>query len=59
MTVEEKKIGRIRAVLSASEEVIGRAKKVNQKDVISIAMETAYEHIKGIIDDVSYCPWQE
>jgi hypothetical protein len=59
MTDEERQIGRIKAVLYASEEVVEKAKKVGLKDTIQQAQEIAYEHIKGIIEDAAYCPWQE
>lgn len=55
----DKQVNRIRAVLYASEEVVSRALKHGDKETILMAKETAYDHIKGIIDDVAYCPWQE
>ena len=59
MTTEEKLIGRIRAILGASEEVISSARKYNDINVVGIAKETAYDRIKGIIEDPEYNPWQE
>ena len=59
MTDAEKQIGRISAVLYASEEVIKCANKHGESRAKQVAIETAYEHIKGIVEDVSYCPWQE
>lgn len=52
-------IGRIEAVLYASEEVIKRAKQKGQRDTELMAKETAYDHIKGIMEDPGWCPWQE
>ena len=59
MTDCERQLGRIKAVLSASEEVLERAKVSGDKYTIMMAKETAYDHIKGIADSVDYCPWQE
>lgn len=59
MTNEERQIGRIKAILSASEEVISRVKKLGDRNTEIMAMETAYERIKGIVDDTGYCPWAE
>lgn len=59
MTVEEKQIGRIKAILGASEDVIVKARKFRNDGVVSVAKETAYDHIKGILEDVGYCPWAE
>lgn len=52
-------LGRINAVLGATEEVVKRAKPYNDRKTIMMAKETAYDHIKGIMEDPSYCPWQE
>lgn len=59
MSNEEKMIGRIKAVLGASEDVIAYAKPKGQLDTVLRAKEIAYDHIVGIINDPSYCPWQE
>lgn len=55
----EMQIGRIQAVLYASEETIKRAKQEGQRDTELMAKETAYDHIKGIMEDPGWCPWQE
>lgn len=59
MVKEKMQIGRIEAVLYASEEVIKRAKQAGQRDTELTAKETAYDHIKGIMEDPGWCPWQE
>ena len=59
MSDEEKMIGRIKAVLYASEIVVNEAKPKGVRDAVIMAKETAYDHIVGIINDPSYCPWQE
>ncbi|MBQ1297422.1 MAG: hypothetical protein IIY21_25485 [Clostridiales bacterium] len=59
MIKEKMQIGRIEAVLYASEEVIKRAKQEGQRDTELMAKETAYDHIKGIMEDPGWCPWQE
>ena len=55
----EMQIGRIQAVLYASEEVITRAKRTGDRETVMMAKETAYDHIKGIMEDPGWCPWQE
>jgi len=50
----ELKIGRINAVLYASEEVISRT---SDKGIILMAKETAYDQIKQIMNNK--CPWKE
>ena len=59
MTDEEKQIGRIKAVLYASEEVVKRAKPHGDRETVMMAKETAYDHIKGIVEDSGWCPWAE
>lgn len=59
MSAEEKLIGRIKALLEASEEVIASASKYHNSEVVYMAKETAYDRIKGIIDDPAFNPWQE
>lgn len=59
MTEAEKQISRIKAILEASEEVISSALKYGNSGTIAIAKETAYNHIKGILDEPGYCPWEE
>lgn len=59
MKKESMQMGRIMAVLKASEDVITSAKKHDNHDVIKMAKESAYDHIIGIINDPAYCPWQE
>ena len=59
MTDEERKYSRILAIMYASEAAIKSAEKHDKKRVQKIAIETAYEHIKGVIENVDYCPWQE
>jgi len=54
MNDKELKIGRINAVLYASEEVISRT---DDKGIILMAKETAYDQIKQIMDNK--CPWKE
>ena len=54
MNDKELKIGRINAVLYASEEVISRT---SDKGIILMAKETAYDQIKLIL--AGKCPWQE
>ena len=54
-----KKIRRIEAVISASEGVIKETKCDRAREYTLIAKETAYDHIKGILEDVGYNPWQE
>ena len=55
----EMQIGRIQAVLYASEEVVKRAKRTGDRETVMMAKETAYDHIKGIMEDPGWCPWQE
>lgn len=55
----EMQIGRIQAVLYASEEVITRAKRTGDRETVMMAKETAYDHIRGIMEDPGWCPWQE
>ena len=50
----ELKIGRINAVLYASEEVI---KRTEDKGTILMAKEVAYDQIIQIMNDK--CPWKE
>lgn len=52
-------IGRIDAVLYASESTIAKVKEHNDRSTILMAKETAYDHIKGIMEDPGWCPWQE
>jgi len=59
MSTEEKLIGRIKALLEASEEVIKSAGKFNNIEVVHMAKETAYDRIKGVIEDPGFNPWQE
>lgn len=59
MVKEKMQIGRIEAVLYASEETIKQAKKAGDRETVIMAKETAYDHIKGIMDDPDWCPWQE
>lgn len=59
MTEAERQIGRIKALFEASEELITSARKYGNAGAISVAKETAYDHVKGIIEDVGYNPWQE
>ena len=59
MSDAERMTGRIMAVINASEEVIAMAKKYGNIDTVRLAKETAYDHIKGIADDIGYNPWQE
>lgn len=55
----ETQIARIKAVIGAAEEVAVRAKRLGDKNTELIAKETAYDHIKGILEDPGWCPWQE
>ncbi len=59
MVKEKMQIGRIEGVLYASEETIKKAKQKGQRDTELMAKETAYDHIKGIMEDPGWCPWQE
>ena len=59
MTDAERQIGRIKAIMYASEEVIASAKNMTDKSVVQTAMEVAYEHIRDILDNPDYCPWAE
>lgn len=59
MNNTEMQIGRIQAVLYASEEVIKRAKPLGDRETELMAKETAYDHIKGIMEDPGWCPWAE
>lgn len=59
MVKEKMQIGRIEAVLYASEEVVARAKRTGDRGTELMAKETAYDHIKGIMEDPGWCPWQE
>ena len=54
MNDKELKIGRINAVLYASEEVIRRTSEHGTQLMIK---ETAYDQIKSIMN--GKCPWQE
>lgn len=54
------KLYRIKSIIEASEELIEASKEVRyDKDTIQMAKEVAYNHIKEIVADVSYNPWQE
>ena len=55
----ERQVERMRAVINASEGVIERAKEQRDRNTLLIAKETAYDHLKGILEDADYCPWQE
>ena len=55
MTKTEIQIGRIDAVLYATEDLL---KRTNDKETRQMAMETAYDHIKGIVEDVEWYPWK-
>ena len=55
MTKTELQIGRIDAVLYAAEELL---KCTNDKETRQKAKETAYDHIKGILDDPDRFPWK-
>lgn len=59
MNTFEMQIGRIQAVLYAAEEVATRAKKHGDRETVLMAKETAYDHIKGIVEDPGWCPWAE
>ena len=59
MVKEKMQIGRIEAVLYASEETIKKATQEGQRDTELMVKETAYDHIKGIMEDPGWCPWQE
>lgn len=61
MTNAEMQLGRITAIIEAANGVIEQAQKntIYHRDTITMAKETAYDSIKGIIDDPAYCPWQE
>ena len=60
MTNEEKIVNRITGVLKASEDTIRDLSDFRDKRFCElIAKEMAYEHIKGIIEDVGYNPYQE
>ena len=54
MNDKELKIGRINAVLYASEDTI---KSTNDKSIILLAKEIAYDQIKQIME--GKCPWKE
>ena len=54
MEKTELMVGRVNAVLYASEETISRT---NDKGIILLAKEVAYDQIKQIMDGI--CPWQE
>ena len=54
MNSYELKVGRINAVLYASEDTI---KSTNDKGIILMAKEIAYDQIKQIMD--GKCPWKE
>ena len=61
MTNAELQLGRITAIIEAANSVIEQAQKntIYHRDTIAMAKETAYDSIKGIIEDPAYCPWQE
>ena len=59
MTTTEKQIGRMKAVLHASEEVIERANEHRDRNTLLMAKETAYDHFKAILEDADFCPWAE
>lgn len=59
MTDEEKIIGKINAILYASEDTIASAKPKGLLDTVLRTKEWAYDLIVGVINDPSYCPWQE
>ena len=59
MTEAEKQIGRIKALMGASEDVIRSARKYGNNEVIAVAKDTAYDHIRGILFEPGYNPWQE
>lgn len=60
MTDDEKIVSRIRAIMSASEETVAKLNKYrNDREDILLAKEVAYDHIKGVLEDVGFNPWQE
>lgn len=59
MNTYEMQVGRITAIVEAADEVIKRAKKHGNRGTVTMAKETAFDNIKGIIEDPGYCPWQE
>lgn len=59
MTNEEKIVGRIKAILYASETVIAEAKPRGLRDTVMSAKELAYDQILGVVEDPAWCPWQE
>ena len=52
MTESEKKISRIKAIISVADETVERAKTHGDKISVDMAKATAYDHIKRIMDEV-------
>lgn len=60
MTDEEKIVSRIRSIMQASEETVNKLNKYrHDREDVLIAKEVAYDHIKGVLEDVGFNPWQE
>ena len=52
MTESEKKISRIKAIISVADETVERAKTHGDKYSVDMAKSTAYDHIKRIMEEV-------
>lgn len=54
MSEAEKIIGRIIALVEVAEETVERAKKSGDRYTVDMAKATAYDHIKGILEEGEY-----
>lgn len=60
MTTGEQQIGRIKSIMKASEDTVKKYIKAGYNEIdILRAKEVAYDHIKNVILDLGYNPWQE
>ena len=60
MTDAERQVGRIKAIIYACDELTKNSDRYKEGNIAKlIALETAYDHIKGVLDNPAYCPWQE
>ena len=58
MSEAEKIIGRIIALVEVAEETVERAKNSGDRYTVDMAKATAYDHIKGILEEGKYDTWK-
>lgn len=52
MNESDKKLCRIRAIITVADETVERAKRNGDKFSVDMAKATAYDHIKRIVEEV-------